>query len=303
MGTGVTRIGSTFGWPGEEGNQVFFDTVTGEIVLILKDTVSIAADESEIYVAKNGSDDGQGTARLPFLTVTAGLAAMTSTRKNVILGPGVYTETAGLTWPTVSGGRLLSLSGPPWTTEIEIAPGVADQVINVAPGAVSSTFEMTIAGIRINHDESGLDGILLNNTSMTKKLNCYLVAVGGDADSDSDKFITLTHGDASNAIRVYWSGPRNGEVDGAIFWSAKNAGDRLYIADAYLMGGIEYSADAIAATLRLENCVVKHEGVTGGNAATLVTTMSCFSLTGTTFALLDGDDIAGSITNELILGS
>jgi hypothetical protein len=136
---------------------------------------------------------------------------------------------------------------------------------------------------------------------MTKKLNCYFDSIGGDADSDSDKFITLTHGDTSNAIRVYWGGPRNGEVDGAIFWSAKDAGDRLYIEQAYLMGGIEYSADNTAATLRLRDCVVKHEGVTGGHSATLVTTMSCFSLTGTTFAALDGNDIAGSITGELIL--
>ena len=93
----------------------------------------------------------------------------------------------------------------------------------------------------------------------------------------------------------------HGEVDGRIAWNVGNAGDRLYIEQAYLMGGIVVGAGAIAATLRLRDCVVKHGGVTGGNAATLVTTMSCFSLTGTTFAALDGDDIAGSITGELIL--
>lgn len=301
--TGRTKTGVR--WDKRSGFEKMmdiFDKSSSRSALLAKDFTVVTANNPDIYVSKDGDDTyGMGTRESPLLTVTAALALCTSIRKNVHVGPGVYEETNELTWPIVSGCKLLG-SGTPWLTEIELASGHGDdQVINVAPGAVSSTFELTIAGIRINHDESGLDGILLNNTSMTKKLNCYLVAVGGDADSDSDKFITLTHGDTGNAIRVYWSGPRNGEVDGAIFWSAKNAGDRLYIENADLMGGIEFSADAIAATLRLKDCLVKHEGVTGGNAATLVTTMSSFSLTGTTLAALDGDDIAGSITGELIL--
>lgn len=278
-----------------------FDKSSSRTAFLAKDFTVVTANNPDIYVSKDGDDTyGMGTKESPLLTITAAFALCTSIRTNVHVGPGVYSETNELTWPAVSGVKLMG-SGK-WTTEIELASGHGDdQVINVAPGAQSSTFEMWIMDMRINHDESGLDGILLNNTSMTKKLNVYLKAVGGDADSDSDKFITLTHGDTGNAIRVYWSGPRNGEVDGAIFWSAKNASDRLYIENAYLMGGIEFSGDNIAATLRLKDCVVKHEGVTGGHAATLVTTMSSFSLTGTTFAALDGDDIAGSFSGELIL--
>lgn len=300
--TGRTKVGVR--WmvrSGFERMMDIFDKSSSRSAFLAKDYTVVTANNPEIYVSKDGDDTyGMGTKESPLLTITAALALVSSVRKNVLVGPGVYEETTVLTWPTVSGCRLIGTGK--WTTEIELASGHgADQVINVAPGAQSSTFEMWIMNMRVNHDESGLDGILLNNTSMTKKLNVYLEGVGGDADSDSDKFITLTHGDTGNAIRVYWSGPRNGEVDGAIFWSAKNASDRLYITDAYLMGGIEFSADNIAATLRLKDCVVKHEGVTGGHSATLVTTMSSFSLTGTTFAALDGNDIAGSITGELIL--
>jgi len=255
-----------------------------------------------IYVSKTGNDNNGGSKFAPLLTITAALAAVTATRKFIIVEPGVYEEAAGLTWPTISG---VTLAGrwPKWTTEISVASGVADQVINVAPGAVSSTFELKIMNLRINHDEAGLDGIKLNNTSMTKKLNCYLEAVGGDADSDSDKFLTVTHGDTSNAVRIYWSGPRNGEVDGAIYFAAGDGGDRLYINDTYLMGGIEFSTGAIALTMRLKDCVVKHEGVTGGSTSLVAIAMSCFSETGGTFAILDGNDIAGNITGELILGS
>lgn len=296
-GTGRGKIGAKY----VNGEFVFFDKTTGKQIVLLRDEAGVIADVTDISVSKSGSDStGSGTFAAPYASITKAFTAVTATRKNVYVGPGVYQEANVLTWPTITGVKLFG--NGKWTTEIELASGHGDdQVINVAPGVQTSTFEMWIMDMRINHDESGLDGILLNNTSMTKKLNVYLQAVGGDADSDSDKFITQTHGDTGNAIRIYWSGPRNGEVDGAIFVSAKNASDRLYIEDAYLMGGIEYSADNIAATLRLKDCVVKHEGVTGGHSATLVTTMSSFSLTGTTFAALDGDDIAGSITGELIL--
>lgn len=253
-----------------------------------------------IYVSKTGNDNNGGSKFAPLLTVTAALAAVTATRKFIIVEPGEYEEEDELTWPAISG---VTLAGrwPKWMTEITVESGVADQVINVAPGAVSSTFELKIMNLRINHDEAGLDGILLNNTSMTKKLNCYLEAVGGDADSDSDKFLTVTHGDVSNAVRIYWSGPRNGEVDGAIFFTAGDGGDRLYINDAYLMGGIEFSTGAIALTLRLKDCVVKHEGITGGSTSLVAYTMSCFSETGGTFAALDTDDVAGNITGETVL--
>lgn len=275
---------------------------TAKVGTLLDQALGGPSTTSPIWVDADRGDDtnGNGQFNTPYLTITAGLAAVTAARKTVIVMPGEYEEAAGLTWPTISGVKLIGMFSK-WTTEISVASAVADQVINVAPGAGSGTFELFIMNLRINHDESGLDGILLNNTSMTRKLNCYLEAVGGDADSDSDKFLTVTHGDTSNAVRIYWSGPRNGEVDGAIYFSAKNASDRLYIENAYLMGGIEFSADNIALTLRLKDCVVKHEGVTGGHSATLVTTMSSFSLTGTTFAALDTDDIAGSITNELVL--
>lgn len=302
QGTGRTLIGVRFDKSGDEKNMDFFDKSTGQSVMTLKNATSVAADEAEIYVAKHGNDTtGMGTIESPVLTVTEAFTQVTSTRKNVIVFPGTYEEAAGLTWPTVSGTKLLALAGIPWTTEISIATGVADQVINVAPGAVSSTFEMWISNLRINHDESGMDGILLNNTSMTKKLNCYLAAVGGDADSDSDKFITVTHGDTSNAVRIYWSGPRNGEVDGAIYLQAKDAGDRIYINNAHLIGGVEFSTDAVAATLRIENCRIKHEGITGGNAASVGVSINSHSITGTTFAAVDTNEFGGNWSGETIV--
>lgn len=254
-----------------------------------------------IWISKKGSDSlpNNGSFAYPYLTVTKALSEVTSTRKTVIAMPGVYEEAGGMTWPTVSGVKLIGFSTL-WQTEIEVATDDTGQVLEIAPGAQSSTFEFWISNLRINHDTTGLDGIKLTHTSVGKKMLAYLDNVGGDADSDSDKFLTVTHGGSGNAVRIYASG-RNGDVDGAVYFQSKDGGDKLYINDMYLMGGIEFSTDATALILRLKDCVVKHEGITGGSTSTVVYTMSCFSETGGTFAALDTDDVAGNITGETVI--
>ncbi len=252
--------------------------------------------EQEIWVSKFGNDSDDGSVLFPKLTVTGGMAAVSATRKTVYVHPGTYTEATTVTWPAFSGVSLIGL-GAQFNTIIGSAAG--DEVIAVAPGVQSSTFELTIENIHLDHDTSGLDGLLLDNTDMTKKLNAYLRNFGGDG-SASDKTITTTHGDTSNAIRIYMDG-RNGSLEGAIFFDVGDGGDRLYITGNTLNGGIEFSADAIAAELRLIDCIVLHAGVTGGSTSLVATAASCFSETGGTFAALDGDDIAGAITGETIL--
>lgn len=254
-----------------------------------------------IWVSKKGSNSlpNNGSFAYPYLTVTKALSEVTSTRKTVIVMPGIYQEAGGMTWPTVNGVKLMGFAGT-WQTEIEVATDDTGQVFELAPGSQSSTWEAWISNLRINHDIAGLDGIKITHTGVGKKILLYLDYVAGDADSDSDKFITVTHGGSGNAVRIYATG-YNGEVDGAIYFESKDGGDRLYINDMYLMGGIQFSADSTALILLLKNCVVKHEGVTGGSTATVVYTMSCFSETGGTFAALNGDDIAGSITGETVI--
>ncbi len=252
--------------------------------------------EQEIWVSKFGDDANDGSVLFPYLTITAAMAAVTATRKVIYVNVGTYTEAATVDWAAFSGVSLIGL-GAQFNTIIGTAAG--DEVIAVAPGVQASTFELTIENIHLDHDTTGLDGLLLDNTSMTKKLNAYLRNFGADGDA-ADKSITVTHGDTSNAVRIYMDGI-NGSIEGAIFFEAGDGGDRLYITGNTLNGGIEFSADAIALDLRLIDCVVLHEGITGGSTSLVAQAMSCFSETGGTFAALDGDDIAGNITGESIL--
>jgi len=252
-----------------------------------------------IWVSPEGDDaNGDGTFVSPYATITAAMAAVTATRKTVLVVPGTYEEADEITWPTINGVKLIALAGQ-WQTTISIdSDAEADQVINVAPGVQTSTFEMWIENIYIDHGTSGQDGILLNNTSMAKKLNCYLKNVGGDGSS-SDKFISMTHGDTDNAIRIYWNGD-NGGVEGIVHHAGGNDGDKLYITGVTLSGGLTTGTEAVALDVGLLRCFVKHEGISGGDNAQTIHAIACYSVTGSTYAALDTNDLAGSHTEDIV---
>jgi len=253
---------------------------------------------SYIIVSKDGSDTlGEGTFVAPYASITKALAAVTSDRKTVLVLPGGYEEEDSLTWPAVSGVSLIGLAGM-WQTTLSAVSG--DQLISVAPGAVSATWEMWLENLYLDHTVSGQDGLLLDNTGMGKKLNAYLRNVGGDADSASDKMLTTTHGDTDNAVRIYWSGDGGSGVEGVVSFTGGNDGDRLHISDAELNGGLSTSDTAVACDIRLQNCTLLHEGVTGGNAAQTVTLVNCFTDAGGTFAVCDASDVAGSQTPAIV---
>lgn len=204
---------------------------------------------------------------------------------------------AALVWPTINGVQLIGLAGQ-WQTMIS-APGTSQVLISVTLGAQTATWEMWMENIYIDHTVSGQDGLLLDNTAMKKKLNCYLRDVGGDADSASDKMLTTVHGDADNAIRVYWSGD-NGGVAGVVSFTGGNDGDRLHIDGVELAGGLATSATSVALDIVLKNCTVLHEGITGGDAAQTLSAVNCFSDDDGTFAPLDASDVAGSKTASIV---
>jgi hypothetical protein len=271
-------------------------TADGDIIEILPDVSATYGDSGHIYVTPNGDDNADGYLTNPVATITQAMSLVTSSRKTIFVAPGTYTEAAAVDWPTITGVKLIGLGNQYQT--IIAAADTADEVVSVAPGAQSATFEMWIENIYIDHGVSGQDGIKLDNTSMTKKLNCYLRNVGGDGSS-SDKMITTTHGDTSNAIRIYWDGD-NGGVEGQVYMETKDAGDRLYITGVNLQGGLATSTDDIASNVRLIRCIVKHEAVSGGHSSQTITAVCCYSDASGTFAALDTDDLAGDHSESIV---
>lgn len=265
------------------GKERFSHLVGNKITVT--DGVGVIDDEF-IHVAPFGNDQYGGGILSPYKTITKALSAVTSTRKKIMVRPGTYAEITGMSWPTVSGVQLIGV-GNRWETVISAAAG--DEVIDVAPGAQDSTFELTIQNIQIDHDESGQDGLVLTHTSVTKKMNVYLGHVGMAGDS-GDYGLKVVHGGSGNAVRIYWNGD-NGAIESAIDLDSEDGGDRFYVEGVEFEADIDAGAANTTQTIRLKNCQILHEGFTGGGSSGVVMLAGCYSKTGTTYAPADNLDV------------
>lgn len=266
------------------------------------DEVFNITDNYCIHVHPDGNDTvGDGSIVAPYLTLTAALAAVTATRKIVVVWGSSYSEAACLSWPTVNGVQLIIMGDCTISTAAD-----EDQVIDIAPGVQTATFEATIkafGSLCIDHNNDGQDGIKVTHTDVAKKLILSLQNVYDNSYDSGDKFITVTHGGSGNAVRIYMQGRMWDEIEGAVYFQSKDNGDRLYAEGVWFEGGIEFSADATTLRLWLKDCMVLHAGVTGGSTSLVAVALNCFSHTSGTIAALDGDDIAGNITGESIIGA
>ncbi len=246
-------------------------------------------DIGSIYVSPGGNDTFGGGKISPVKTITKALSLVTSTRKKIHVEAGEYAEVAGLTWPTVSGVMLIG-EGNRFETVISALTG--DQVLEMAPGAQSGTWEATMQNIHLDHDTSGQDGLLLTHTSVGKKMNVYLGNVGMDGDS-SDFSILVVHGGSGNAVRIYWNGD-NGTVEGAIDLDSEDGGDRFHVTNVKFAANIDVGAANTTQTIRLFNCQILHQGFSGGGASGVVVLGGCWSETGGTYAKADDTDVTAN---------
>jgi len=255
--------------------------------------IPLITDSTTVWVSTSGSDaTGDGTVVLPVASVTKAMTLVSLTRNKVIVLPGNYVEAAAVVWPLFTGVQMVGLG------TVNISASTGTTVLSVVPGVVAATFEMTLENLYIDHGESGQDGITLDNTAMTKKLNCYIKNVASDND-DGDTLATV-HGDTSNAIRVYWDGDKGEGISGAINFTGGNNGDRVYISRANLNGGFVSSVTAVVAAFRLVRCRVTHEGITAGHASQTMLLVHCYSETSGTWAACDAADVAGDQTETIV---
>lgn len=263
------------------------------------DTISGIADKSVIWVsADKGDDDWPGTFNQPVATVTAAMALVSATRLVVMVLPciaGEYDEADAVTWPTRSGVKLMFLPGNTWATILKSSASTTN-VINMAPGAQSSTWEAWIIGCYIEV-EDGYDGIGVVHTDVGKKMNVYLTDFGSDCASD-DEVIKVTHGGDGNAVRLYFNGGENGDIEGIVYHQFTDAGDKINATRCNFVGGFNIGTAAKAAELALKYCGLKHEGVTGGNAAMTLNSVWCYTGDG---VAVDDSDITEAVSWDINL--
>ncbi|MFA5323429.1 MAG: hypothetical protein WC373_12220, partial [Smithella sp.] len=175
----------------------------------------------------------------------------------------------------------------------------ADYCFKTVLGALTATAEVTFKNISIDHgDDATQVGIQVDNTSATKKINVYLTDC--DFESDGGNSVDIDHGDTSNAIRLY---SNNCVFEGPINAVVADNGDRFRFHGCTLRGGLVTSAGDFDAEILLRDCIVLHEGITGGHANQRLIAAGCLSETDAdpnVYAALGTSDAAGSHT-ELLL--
>ncbi len=188
---------------------------------------------------------------------------------------------------------------------IGVEPGVriicaaaADYGFKTVFGAITATKGITFTNLEIcAQDDATQQAIRIENTSATGRINVYIDDV--DFESDGGDSIHVDHAASAASIRLYVQG---GTIEGPVNFTVANTDDRIRFTDAQLLGGLVTGTSATAMEIALRNCIIKHTGVTGGDAAQLLYVMDCYTVTGgnpEVYAAFDGDDSAGAHTESL----
>lgn len=285
-------------WMGKARAAAASTAKTVEVVLNMHEAVA-PANVTEIVVDGSRTDPytADGSEARPYKTMATGWAALSATRNLIRLKRGTYATAAAMALPAYD----VSVIGEGPNGSIVIEPDAAHVVLTTplfsrAAGALTATTTYAFENLTLEHGDT-CKGITIDNTSAAKKIILSLrnVETGGSANAVD----VVTHGDASNAVRVVIN---NGgmEIEGPINFVIGNDGDYLRVTDAVLSGGLVTGASATVSEITLRNCEVLHEGITGGNAAQVLNCISCHSRTGATIAALDTSDCAGSHTENIL---
>ena len=252
--------------------------------------VDIGLDE-EGPISIYGSD---GKFKASYQTIDLAIAALAS---NDILKikSGEYTLTDACDI-VVAGVKIIGEGH----VEINGASG-ADYMFKTVLGVQTGTKEIWFKNLTLNHEDDATQvGIQIDNTDMTKKLNVYVEDC--DFNTGGGNSIDIDHPDATAAIRLYVNG---GTIEGAVNAVPANAGDRFRFIGTTLRGGVVLGTDDIAAEIMLKNCILLHEGFTGGHSNSRLYILDSVTETDAdpnAYALPDSSD-DGSMTATIIPAS
>lgn len=243
--------------------------------------------DNVIWVAKYGSDEysngRMGDIDCPYASIDAAVAAMTATKNTVIVLPGSYTLSDEVTC-SISGGQIIGIGKP-----TIVAAEDKDAGFVVAMAATAGTKEFTFDNLYIDHsDDAAQVGIQVDNVAMTEKLNLYLNDLEFSGDGNS---LDVDHTVATDEICVY---TKRSVFEGPVNAVVGNAGDIFRFEDSTLRGGLVTSDGALAAEIMCKNCIIKHAGITVGDASQKLFLLGCYSESDDDgYAYIDTGDTGG----------
>ena len=212
------------------------------------------------------------------------------TQKIIRLATGTYqlTEQMLLDDADLSGCWIECPTGD----AVIVGPADADAVkFLFATSVLSSTFEFGFRGVTIEA-ATDYNAIHIDNTNAGKKILAYFVNACGQGKGTGKGLLT-THGDTSNAIRVYAWGGFNADWNDISF-VGNNNGDRLIMNGCCIEDSFVSNNQATLAEFTFVSCQLPHEGFSGGNAAQHINAIGCYTKTSGIAAAADTDDFTGS---------
>lgn len=220
-------------------------------------------DPSVIVVSTSGNDDaGKGSSASPVKTLAHALSLATAARPTIFMLPGKYVEAAMITWPNVSGLRVIGMGG------VTISNGnAAVAVIDINPTYTAATFEISLTGINISADTQ--IGIRVDNAHMTKKMMLYLDRVTTEMNVSGDSLVTANTV-TTQAIRIY---ARDCSFEGLVHLITANAGARFRFQGCDFIGNVT-TGGAVAAEYTFLGCI-SVAAITVGSATANFASKGC----------------------------
>ena len=284
-------VGTTLG---VTGASTFTGAATFNGTAVFNAGIEVGGTQSVLWVSKKGNDSkGDGTILKPYLTITAGLAAVTASLTDIAILPGTYNE--NISWPVRSGVRLIAM-GARGAVKVTDAGAGGTAVIAIHPGTAATAWEAFIEGVEVDHNGTGLmlDNSSANGTWTFKGHNMSFVQSGGTS-------VNIVSGTA-RPLLVEFDG-EYADIAGLVYSQIGHAEDRLRFSGMRLTGGLTTSTSPVlggTAEITLACCEILHEGVGGGSANQMFNAISSWSRTGKTLAALDTNDLAGNHTENII---
>lgn len=252
---------------------------------------------TQIWVdAANGSDvRGDGSRGAPKRTIEAAFALKSATRNTMFILPGTYLPAATMTLPAYNFS-FIGIGGP----EQVIIGGsaAAAHLFTRAAGALTATTTFTWKDLDLYHGDT-YAGIYVDNTTAGKKIILSLKNV--ECEGAGRPIHVHTHGDASNAVRIYADAQEN-EWEGEVSFAVGNDGDIIQIKNCVLSGGFITNTSATVMRISLHNCLIPATHTTGGASQQVCNVKNCHTLSGANETKAVAADIGGSQTVRIVTG-
>jgi len=264
--------------------------IMSEILAIETSLVSLAAD-SIIWVAPHGvAATATGSITNPYKTLAAAFAAITASKKTVVLMPGTYVLTAVQALPVAQDGvKIIGLGG---SKAVMVSGGNFDQALSLTPGAQGAAFTITLQGITVDQ-YAAKKGLYIDDTAIDGAVTLNLKDVIFTQDS-SGVPIDLLHA-VNQTVTINADHCDFGL--GAVTVDCINTSDSFNFNYCNLPGGLISDAGAVAAAFVFKFCTIKASGVSGGHSSQTIVALYCVATDNT---LAETGEFAGSHTETLV---